>query len=608
VVGNVPRLHRRPLVTPPRIRQRTTWPEEMGKARDIGVIADLQCGGWSTSILTDKGVIYSVGVLNGMNQTISETELAPLLFHAINTERPKAHTAIRQFSSGRRHILGLSDDGTIWSWADLRRPACSVAFTDIDGPVQSVVAGWDKSSALIKGCGIVLWDIIRASPDVTERSLDEWVIIPKTGYRRPRGKARNVQDNDALGETVGEVMGHILLEHFVIFVTDLKKVFACRLVHDAASGVIHDIFELSDISTNVKDVQGSFRNFAVLKSEGEVLIANEDYLDACARQTFNSGGGTLQAVTKIPALQSTGVVQIAFGDYHYHALHSDGSISSYGVEPGGSGALGLGGAMDMDLPHGMLRGIKQNPWNRDGVLLPHAYTKGRRIWFQRENEAWIRFLAAGGKNKDEAQERMRQVGSMPPVQAEVSEWVEQMGSGWDKRPKVREVDEDGLGAYFALSVAAAGWHSGALVLVNDNIVNAVRESCLMDDHPDSKPESDIGEQSEAGDFSLVEGIMSYISSMVKSLLGLYINVGSDQHADDHEEEEVEQHVDTTSPTKGKRWIWADQDFPRLQLDHGVEMPGEVDFMDWKEHKPDWKMRWTGDDRRVFGVPGWAVEE
>src|ERR1700712_1975194 len=41
------------------------WPEEMVSARELGVIADLQCGGWSTTLLNDKGVLSTAGVLNG---------------------------------------------------------------------------------------------------------------------------------------------------------------------------------------------------------------------------------------------------------------------------------------------------------------------------------------------------------------------------------------------------------------------------------------------------------------------------------------------------------------------------------------------------------------
>jgi hypothetical protein len=51
-------------------------------------------------------------------------------------------------------------------------------------------------------------------------------------------------------------------------------------------------------------------------------------------------------------------------------------------------------------------------------------------------------------------------------------------------------------------------------------------------------------------------------------------------------------------------------FPRLRLDDGVEMPGNVPLSEWKEPKPDWKLEWRGDeyDGRVFGVKGWERTE
>ncbi|KIW03675.1 uncharacterized protein PV09_04996 [Verruconis gallopava] len=570
---------RLPLPTQSRSSQLSTWPGEMLKAREISVVSDLQCGGWSTSLLTDKGIIYSVGVLDGLNQWSSAEELRPLHFDSVNNEKPAAHTTIRQFSSGRRHILGLSDDGTIWSWADIKRQACKILLPDLNGTVRSVVAGWDRSSALIRGLGIVLWDTVR--PGVTERALDNWIIIPKTGYRRARGMQNLSRQADAVADAIGEVISYIVLENYVVFVTDTEKVFACRFKHDVNSGIIHDTFELTDLSISAKDVQGSFRRFAVFKGEGEVLIADQDYLDACALQISQQSVATMPEIMVVPALQNSGVIQLAFGDYHYHALHSDGSISSYGVEPGGS-ALGLGGAMDMGLPHGMLRGIKYNPWNHDGVLLPHAYARGRRIWFHKEQEAWVRFLANGGKDKDEAKERMRQVGSMPAVQGEVSEWVEQMGSNWHKRPEVQKVDKDGLGAYFALSVAAAGWHSGSLLLVNDAVVDAVRESCLesIPGYPRDDEQSTATKESKLA------------------------QTGNQESRNDDSEDNEQ----TILPPKGKQWIWVNQDFPRLRLDDGFEMEGQIGFTEWKEPKPDWKLRWTGDDRRVFGVSGWIFEE
>lgn len=535
-----PRIHRRGLPRRRSVARDQAWPEEMTQARNLGVIADLQCGGWSTTILNDKGVLSTIGVLDGEREFGQHSDLTRMTFPT-TLRNTGAHVAIRQFSAGRTHILGLSDDNTIWSWSLTGASGRDVSFNNLSagsGKVRCVVAGWNKSSAFLPGTGIIIWAISSTNEDsdtedpAQAMQIDEWIVVPRSGYQRPVGKQREPDEATRLiGEEVGEVINYIVLEHFVVFVTDLKKLFAARIHWTSESGVIHDSFELKELQSkspedstpSATDVNGSFRKFAVFKGNGEVQITDQDYLTACAKEGFDYDNSPRPALKKIPALQHTGVVQLAFGDYHYHALHADGSISSYGREPGGTGGLGLGSGVDMGLPPGMLRGIKYDPWNRDGDLLPHAYYKGRRIWFHPEQEKWIRFLAAGGKDHDESEERRRLVTANPQAQGEISEWIEQMGSNWDKRPVVKEKDEDGLGAYFALSVAAAGWHSGALVVVNDELVQAVSDSCFVQNDEESK-----------------------------------------------------------LPANGQSYIWHDDDFPRFE-----GQPGTIPVSEWKEEKPDW---------------------
>ena len=95
----------------------------------------------------------------------------------------------------------------------------------------------------------------------------------------------------------------------------------------------------------------------------------------------------------------------------------------------------------------------------------------------------------------------------PNVQGEVSEWFEQEGRAWDQ-----DRGEDGLGAYFALRVSAAGWHSGALVLVNEELAQK-------------------------------------------------------------------------EPTYNRE----DVHFPRLKLSDGREMPGQKDFDEWREGRPEFQL-------------------
>lgn len=387
--------------------------------------------------------------------------------------------AIRQFSAGRAHILGLSDDGKIWSWYDETRAALQVRFAHVDikeqttegssackasafGHVRQVIAGWSRSSAYVQGVGIVVWDTVERDTDDGE--MDTMLVlesaeVPRTSYQRPRGQERETADQKALGDEIGVVTNYIILEHFIVFATDIGKVF-CGLFGE--KNRVEDVLELRDLRSandTAVDVQGSFRRFAVFKN-GEVVTADQEYLHQCwnARGTDSSFGG----LHRIPALQHNDVISVAFGDYHYLALHSDGSITSYGTESSACGALGLG----EHGPQGKARGIVYDPFSHDGRLVPHAYTYGRKVWFDSRKKDWIEQIIHNAPNEDvEARARADRFEDEVNVQGEVSEWIEQESREWD-----RDTGEDGLGAFFALRVSAAGWHSGALVLVNDELV------------------------------------------------------------------------------------------------------------------------------------------
>ncbi|KAF1345810.1 regulator of chromosome condensation 1/beta-lactamase-inhibitor protein II [Delphinella strobiligena] len=514
-----------------------SWPTEMLNTDSISVIADMQCGGWSTNLLTSKGALYSVGVLDGLhvmhNRGIftqrshpvpTKLRYPPGFLHP--SERYDTATAVRQFSAGRAHILAVSDSGRIWSWQNVDHAAYNVKFLNIElkeqakndevGYVDKVVAGWDKSCALVNGAGIVLWDVLKRDLGSEESEEDaalvlETATVPMTAYRQPRVNARSSYTQD--GEHVGEVLNFICLEKYVLFNTHLGKVFASSITWDNQVQTLSIPVEIvipseDGYSVNEErfaaDVQGSFRSFAIFTRDGAVLIGHQDMLHDLANRD-----GPLVALKRFPALQNTGVISLAFGDYHFHALHASGHITSYGNEPQACGALGLGGHGD---PEGRLRGLRYQGIAGDARLVPHAYSTGRRVWFECEKQAWITFLTSGGADPEEARERL-QMCHETNVHAEVSEWVEQEGRAWEDRfGGEHDLDDDGLGAYFALNVTAAGWHSGALVLVNEELAK-----------------------------------------------------------------------------NGRPYAWANDPFPRLRLSDGREMPGQIEISEWRFGRPEWDL-------------------
>jgi SCF-associated factor 1 len=405
-----------------------------------------------------------------------------------NAQYDEPTVTIRQFSAGRSHVLALSDSGSIWSWYHVKSAGLQVKFANVDlkdmtlaanasnkpsmyGKVKQVVAGWSRSSAYIHGYGIVVWDPVERDHDDNETNDTMLVLenaeVPKSSCQRARGTRGESEEERVLGEEVGVVLNYIILEHFVVFVTDLGKVFCGRFEE---RNRVDDILELQALSNETGDgidVQGSFRRFAIFKNN-EVITSDQGYLEACWSNSRSNPEETFaDGLKKIPALQNSGVISVAFGDYHYLALHSNGTITSYGTELQACGALGLGGEEDDE---GKARGIVYERFSHDGRLLAHSYTHGRQVWFNNAKKEWINHLMRGGNDPEEAKERLELFNSAPNVQGEVSEWIEQEGRAKDKRM----TGEDDLGAHFALRISAAGWHSGALVLVNDELADQVR--------------------------------------------------------------------------------------------------------------------------------------
>jgi SCF-associated factor 1 len=442
--------------------------------------------------LTAKGSLHTVGVLDGQRIFATTERLKPLGFppgypsSSTEAQYDEPAIAIRQFSAGRSHILALSDSGRIWSWYDVKSPALHVRFASIDvkeisltdglsksstyGRVRQVVAGWSRSSAYIHGLGIVVWDPVER--DDGEESTDAMLVlenaeVPRTRYQRVKDTRGESADDRTLGEEVGVVVNYIILEHYVVFATDLGKIFCGRF---GEMNKVDDILELRALRNETGttlDVQGSFRRFAVFKNN-EVITSDQSYLDACWNEKGdNPEQINIAGLNRIPALQNNDVISVAFGDYHYLALHSNGKITSYGTELQRCGALGLGGEAEDE---GKARGIAYERFGHDGRLLPHTYTNGRQVWFKNSKKEWLRNIINGGKDPEEARERIELFRTSQVVQGEVSEWIEQESRALDSE----DTGDDELGAYFALRISAAGWHSGALVLVNDDLAN--RES------------------------------------------------------------------------------------------------------------------------------------
>lgn len=615
-----------------RTKKNANFPIEMEGIEHLGVISDLQSGGWSTTLLTAKGALYTVGVLDGGGFTQESHATATPLRFPPGMPQPKDRydpvTAIKQFSSGRSHVLAVSDSGAIWSFQNIDFPGVRVKFVHYEleengrergrGVVRKVVAGWNRSAALIEGSGIILWEPI-ISDDSCEVG-DAVLVLDSVDVPGTRHVQNNGSNED---QEVGEVQSFIVLEDCILFNTHLGKLFAAEItVPHRATAMLRPI-EIpiptkegdGPDASFITDIQGSFRNFACFTKSGAVLTSNQDSI----MPLFTSPHSVVRIFKRIPALQNKGAISIAFGDYHFHALHSGGHITSYGYEPQSCGALGLGG---FGAPEGRLRGIRNQGMPRDGRLVPHAYVHGRAIWFEAEKREWVKFLTSGGVDQGEAAERIRMSIGSPGIdaQGEVSEWIEQEGRDWEEKYGISREDDDGLGAFFALSVSAAGWHSGALVLVNQDMVERLKRAVEVPDDgtanndPGDDEARSIDDKADAGPSSMIppeqasdeqgQSLWDNVADYTRYFLGMApYNVTSATYDPNavhlrHNTTATANRANTghqnpramdygASPREGYLYRWAQDHFPRLRLRDGTEMPGAVPFDEWRYGRPDW---------------------
>ncbi|KAJ9658395.1 hypothetical protein H2198_003679 [Neophaeococcomyces mojaviensis] len=495
------RIAGRMIPIAPRLRfQRTTsnWPTEAHVPDDVGVIADLQCGGWSTVILSSAGKLYAIGSINSANfvNVGSQTEHFERLEYLTQST-----SALSQFSAGRSHILALTDDNEILSWDRINAKGLKVLSRNgskFSGRPTAVVAGWGDSSAYVPELGIVYWSPLKndQGDDMLDAREVKEKIIPKT--------ARTFTTT---GDVV-QVTAHILLEGFIVWITSSSEIWACDISHqnqedtEPTSPAVR-LPGYTDGADHLSDIKGSFRNFVVLTSSGRVLAGSTDYVKKCFAEArdqmakhpgedIDSSDPTMWENLRdiissrprdLPALQHTGVISVQFGDWHYQALHSNGTITSHGHEIESCGALGLGDAFQGAKLRALYSTGPQG-LRLDSKLRPVADLKGRQVWFEPEKLDWLKHLqAAAEKNLTEHPDEpyWNDILNDPAKQAMFSEWIEQEGRHWEDGPltfnasldqsiKKMELDssEDShVGAYFALAIGAAGWHTGALVLVDE---------------------------------------------------------------------------------------------------------------------------------------------
>ncbi len=336
----------------------------------------------------------------------------------------------------------------------------------------------------------------------------------------------------------------------------------------------------------IRDLQGSYRNFALFTKSGSVLTASRDLLDVfyATSSSPETPSAPLPEPNRVPGLQGKSIISLAFGDYHYHALHANGKISSHGVDSQACGALGLG-----HRGLAQLRGVRYNPVSGNGSLVHNA--GGRTIWFESLMERMLQDMSTKSM-EGEARARGEMLGD-PVTSTAIGDYFEREGSHWEDEV----TSEGGMGAYFALKVSAAGWHSAALVLVDEEKAEQARQSHILHP-PEPTPAPTPGPASEAGSEDHWGGTWEDIDSPWEQLSKTFFGVvdfvwwlgrwflgltARDAAARERQEGGVPGGAAGLAEALAKRaevrYVWSERPFPRLRLGDGGVMPGEIEVVE-----------------------------
>ena len=472
--------------------------------------------------------------------------------------------------------------------------------------LNSLFIGWAGSSAYINGTGIVFW---KTSPEPnaaaeTDGFLVDSMTVPGTSFRRNQIEQWS---DPSVGSRIGEVINHVVLDNHIVFITHHNKVFAYPADLDDFDPEFIPV-EITTFSQSsdftIADIQGSFRNFGVFSKSGAVLLGNTTLLEAftgAARAVNPPTADSLPHPTIPRALQNASVISLAFGDYHYHALHTNGTISSYGHESQACGALGLGSPKCA-----RARGVDYTHQPGTGVLGRPEWTDGRTtVWFETEKNLWLKSIVIepSGDIIPQPLPRLESLDQLPVPAQNISElyseWIEQEGRNWHLGPQEdrknisssRNDSDHDKGAYFALKVTAAGWHSGALVLVDSAKAERVRQKYIV------PPLSIPSDQDRRSGELQAENSAFYLEQVSQAVTAcgrwLYESgrrfLGLTARDEMNTPEPGNQGGNESSKVREKKttWVWEGKGVPKLRLVGGTVVPVGGEVVTWRDGVPDW---------------------
>lgn len=274
---------------------------------------------------------------------IKETAMISRLFLPPLENEP-LDSIILSISAGREHIIALDNHNHIYTWDAGTRSNVGILldFPGIppEAPVIKIVAGWNLSTALIEGVGLVVW-------------------YTRVGITREQFQAKDFRSEAKyfiVPFSKGDIADFSAGSDYVMFIRKSdEKLYQIRFnAHDFATrdtpiepdelrqrissmDNFNNWRAEQDVVVKFTKVKGCFNNFVVFTNHDQVLLGN-------LKHSLYPEDGNEEGAHPIimPELQGQNIKTIEIGDYHYLALTADGSLLSWGLEPRGCGCFGLG--------------------------------------------------------------------------------------------------------------------------------------------------------------------------------------------------------------------------------------------------------------------------
>ncbi|KIY71850.1 RCC1/BLIP-II protein [Cylindrobasidium torrendii FP15055 ss-10] len=415
-------------------------------------IVSLAAAGTSFHALDTNGGFYVWGTLNGNGlRALKSDGFSDPGKRADGPLKLNLPVSMRSVSCGRFHAASLDTEGDIWNFTSWGRPFRLISPQLLEradsAPVQ-VECGWDFVSALSRSGDVYVWFPSQGEVADAVRQTNLTMDSEEDEDKREVYKAHADDDSKVIKCATWDFIYDPLL------LPPLPKLPQLRRQAEEASLEEIVIVQIAayDGALIALTNQGHVVQFKSLANEATVSSGSWEYLPAFSElgrvrelpaftqsetlqpptalkithisahfkhfTAYSTGpestvliGGTETPSDQpqvIPGLQRRGVISVVLGDWHYGALTTDGKVLTWGAYS--NGALGLG----------------------DPTQLAVGTAGGY----------------ADEHSKQQAQERGR--GAPPAVEVPTEVRFDHRR----KTPKDR----------FCISLAASGWHTGALVI------------------------------------------------------------------------------------------------------------------------------------------------